>query len=576
MSFPSAPLKQSADMHPIRAVSGSRAVFFTAIGLLYATAIVLATLTLNPYFSQTWDVSTFVHVAQRFLDGGNPFDLYAQSRAAQTWPYAYPPLHAFVTAIALFIGNTLRILPEYVWARVPVILADIGIAISLYAIISRKSNDESLARAAALLWLFNPVTFYDTAVQGHFESEWLLFVLFAYAWFEDSRNIVLPTIALAVAVLFKQVAILFAIPMWMAMLKAEGGRMRDEEKTILFHPSSFILHPLVRIIASLFLFAFVVAAVSLPFLLYSNDFLYMNLTYVENVPVQTQSWIVGLLGLTRAAPDAMTSDFFLLRYQSVVTMLAAAAISFFAARRGWSLYLAATLIAIAFFLTSKKVMGYYYVMLFPFLLVEVLPRRRFGLALIVVMAITWIALSPYYAAWTNHDHWWIYAVLGTLNSVFFAWLFARLALAQEEQIGTRIDADNRGEKDLSAPIRVDTCTARERRCPRPVLSVSLSLFAGAVFASLLQPFASGNDSPIRAPVVAAGMEWNALGVFGALVALIVIWLFVVHRVSKNIGEVVPRAAWGIALVFAPLFFSVYTLTKESTAIFEIALKALGV
>ena len=57
----------------------------------------------------------------------------------------------------------------------------------------------------------------------------------------------------------------------------------------------------------------------------------MNLTYVENVPVQTQSWIIGLLGATRTSPDALTSDFFLLRYQTIVTMLAAASIAFFAA-----------------------------------------------------------------------------------------------------------------------------------------------------------------------------------------------------------------------------------------------------
>ncbi len=94
----------------------------------------------------------------------------------------------------------------------------------------------------------------------------------------------------------------------------------------------------------------------------------MNFTYVENVPVQTQSWIVALLGLTRDAPTAMTSDFFLFRCQTLVTIAAAIAIAFMGTRRNWSLYLTATLIAIVFFLTSKKVMGYYYVMLFPFLL----------------------------------------------------------------------------------------------------------------------------------------------------------------------------------------------------------------
>ena len=543
-----------------RAVSIPRAVFFTASALLYASTIIIAALMLNVYFSQTWDVNTFIHAARRFTEGGNPFDLYAQSRAAQTWPYAYPPLHAFVVAIALLIGDALHILPDYAWARVPALLADIGVAFVLYHIVARKSKDETLARVAMLLWLFNPVTFYDTAVQGHFESEWLLFVLLAYAWFEDSRSIALPSIALAIAVLFKQVAILFAIPLWMLMVKDEGERRKDEERPDSFHPSSLILHPLSRIAGSLLIFLAVAGIVCLPYLLYSNDFLYMNLTYVENVPVQTQSWIVALLGVTRASSNALTSDFFLLRYQTIVTMLAAAAIAFFAARRGWSIYLAATLIALAFFLTSKKVMGYYYVMLLPFLLAQVLPKRRFDLALIAIVATAWISLSPYYAAWSAPGHWWMYALLGGLNSAFFVWMFVYLWTRTAPRAGKR------GEEKISAPIRVN---------PRPILFITLGLFAGAAFAAFLQPLAQNSASPIRAPIIAPGMETGALVAFIALIALIVGALFVIGRATLGLGTL-SRGAWAIVLIFAPLFFAAYYLTKESTAIFEIALKALGV
>ena len=152
------------------AVSESRAVFLTLIALIYVTAIIIATLTLNPYFAQTWDVTTFIHAARTFADNCSPFDLYTQSRTAQTWPYAYPPLHAFVTAIALAFGDLIRIFPDFVWARVPTIIADIGVAMVLCKIVAKKTNDEKLARIAAALWLFNPITFYDTAVQGHFES----------------------------------------------------------------------------------------------------------------------------------------------------------------------------------------------------------------------------------------------------------------------------------------------------------------------------------------------------------------------------------------------------------------------
>lgn len=543
MSFPRTRTEQLIPIELIRAAMPHRAVFFAGIALIYSTAIILATLTLNPYFAQTWDVQTFIQAGYQIADS-HPFDLYAQSRAAQHWPYAYPPLHALVTAIALGLGNLLRIFPDYVWARVPTIIADVSVAWLLHSIVVRKTNDESLARVAAMLWLFNPITFYDTAVQGHFESEWLVLVLLAYHWLDEHRSIILPAIALALAVLFKQIAILLAMPVfvglfvrWIADWNA-GQVKRDNDSTR--QRTNLILAPLV--------FTFVVIVICLPFLLYSDDFLFMNFTYVENVPVQTQSWIVALLGLTRDAPNALTSDFFLLRYQTSVTILAVLFVSFIAAQRGWHLYLTATLIAIVFFLTSKKVMGYYYVMLFPFLLATLVPHRRFNLIAIVLVATTYISLSPYYAAWTNHAHWWVYAILGIVNSAFFVWLGKKLT----EDEGRRTE-----EKSSVSGLPS---------------AIGLSLFTAAVFAALLQPLIANNGSPIRAPLIAPGIEVNALIALSALIIL-TLMTFAFLRFASSV-EIKP--VWGVGLLFAPLFFSVYTLTKESTAILEIALKTLGV
>jgi len=258
-----------------------------------------------------------------------------------------------------------------------------------------------------------------------------------------------------------------------------------------------------------------------------------------------------LLGLTRDTPTAMTSDFFLLRWQTLATIAAALLISFWATRHNWNLYLTATLIAIAFFLTSKKVMGYYYVMLFPFLLASLLPRRRFDLVLIALVATTSISLSPYYAAWTNHAHWWIYAALGIANSAFFVWLGKKMT-------------DDQGRRTEEKPSVVG-----------PPSSVGFALFATAGFAALLQPLVAGTTSPIRAPIIAPGMEANAAIAFALLIVAITATLWLVRRVAFS-DERVSRWSWLIVLLFAPLFFSVYTLTKESTAIFEIVLHALGV
>ncbi len=545
--------------------ASARGRFFAAIAVLYACAILLTTLTLNAYFAQTWDVATFVQAAHAFLEGGSPFDLYAQSRVAQTWPYAYPPLHALAVALALLPGTLLPILPEYVWARLPTICADIAVALVLYALVERRTGDQTLARVAALVWLFNPVTFYDTAVQGHFESEWLLFVLLAFTWHEEGRGIAPPSLALAIAFLFKQVALLFAIPFWVMLAvgktckvaPAIGGGERSLRR---WQPAAL----------SVLLFALVVGVVCLPFVLYSDDFLYMNLTYVENMPVQTASWLVGVLGLTRTSPDALTGDFPLLRFHTVISVLAALGISLVAARRGWSLYVAGALIALGFFLTSRKVMGYYYVMLLPFLLVAELPRRRLHLVALAVAALAWMALAPYYAAWTNHAHWWVYAGLGALNSLFFVWMFVQVALHRRETEDENAGPSRVADLSPEPPDLSPDPSPKRRGEPQTVLVLSVGLFVAAIGAALLQPLVSSTVSPIRAPIVPPGVEGNAVLAFLLLLLLLVMIALLARRWAPRSAP----AAWGGVFVFAPLFFAVYTLTKESTAILEMALAML--
>ncbi|MBI4789777.1 MAG: hypothetical protein HY782_22320, partial [Chloroflexi bacterium] len=196
--------------------------------------------------------------------------------------------------------------------------------------------------------------------------------------------------------------------------------------------------------------------------------------------------------------------------------------------------------------------------------VDCLPKRRFDLILIAFVATTWISLSPYYAAWSNPAKWWIYALMGAVNSVFFVWLFARLVAAN----GTRINADERGFFFSSALIRVS---------PRPktVLIVTLGLFAGAVSAAVVQPLIASTASPIRAPLIAPGMEWSAAVAFGTMIGLVAVALLLLSRWTGEFAGTRGIGAWGIVVVFAPLFFAVYTLTKESTAVFEIVLKHLG-
>lgn len=547
---PSNPLAQSTVTTLTPAAEyGSQAIVFTPTvttrdarwivgsALMYVTVVVVTVWTLHPYFSQTWDVVTFINAGQSALSP-EWSALYANSTASRYWPYAYPPLHAYFVApfVALAGG-----VPDWLMVRVPPLFFDVALGVLLYLIVWNKTQNRSFARLAMLVWLLNPVTWYDTAVQGHFEAEWLFFVALAYLASEKQRadtrrestryGWVLPTVSLAIAFLLKQNAILFALPLWAQMFFASEAKSLGRR--------------VMPILASMVVFVLPILVVSLPFLLYSNDYWYMNVQYVADVPLQTQSWLVALAGL-------VGSDNVILSSSSILVFLSAALISILAARRKMNVWLTATLIGLAFFLVSKKVVGYYYVMILPFALVALVPTQHFRLVSLVVVGISFVAVSPYFASWTNQAHRWLYGALGILNSALWVgiliWLWRKHPLPPAPSQNARL----------------------------PAFLASGLFFASAV-AALLQPLVNSPVSPIRAPLIPDGREPEALILFMGFLVLVSLGMLAAVVFTRSIARApqTPAGAFALVLGLAPLYFLTFTLTKESTAAIELLLKTIG-
>jgi hypothetical protein len=624
------------------AESGSQAIVFTrtllrqdarwlaAAALLYVIFVIAATLTLHAYFAQTWDVVTFVNAGKSILSP-DWAGLYAQSRADRYWPYAYPPLHAF--AVAPFVALAGPV-PDWLMARVPPLLFDVALGVLLYIVVAQKTRARNLARLALVVWLLNPVTWYDTAVQGHFEAEWLFFVVIAYYLTpspsparrgEKEWKWLLPTLALAMAFLFKQNAILFALPFW-AML--------------FFNPEKKFAQRVLALFSSFLVYLFPIVLVSLPFLLHSNDYWYMNVQYVADVPLQTQSWLVALAALF--SPDNL-----LLRASSMLTLLAAAAISFFGAQRDKSLWLMALLIVLAFFLLSKKVVGYYYVMILPFALVTLIPAKHFRLITLILAAISFIFVSPYFASWANPTHWWAYALLGAANSALwlgiFVWLWIRSpralgegqemnplhspralgegqemnplhspralgegqemnplhsprALGEGQEMNPLHSPRALGEgpetnplhspralgegpetNPLHSPLPLGEGQGVRDISVRELAFLSSALFFSAAAAALVQPFINSQASPIRAPLVAPGTESVVFVSFLAFSLLVCLALAFANYFSRTLARTPPLSpgVWAFVVLLTPLYFLTFALTKESTAGLEALLKAIG-
>lgn len=497
--------------------------FILQIAAVYALLTLVITLAISPYFSIGWDSQIFAQVGRAIIDNGNVFDLYQASHQTWgDWGFPYPPLYAHLLAPVLALSVLAPALPDWLAVRVVPVVFDVIVAVLIALIIRQRGGNRRLSGLGAALWLFNPLTLYQTAIQAHQESTWLACVLAAYALMRGSerrgRWAVLPSLLMACAVTLKQSAILFYIPYGVLLLLAPAERLR-------------------RLTAAAVLFALVFGGLSLPYHLYSPDFFYLVFVDVANMPVQTQSAVVWLLGLRDYLIDQTRSGFFLLRYQAPLTIALAALTALVALRRDRDLFRLGLLTALVFFLTSKKVMGYHYPLLVPFLLIYALPQFRFDLVAIAVLAATWIIVSPYFAPWAKPEHMPLYAALGTPNTLLWVWLFAH--------VWRRSSALRLRRLDLTKRLRDGGAT----------VSAILLVTAIMAIAAMLQPWAN----------VAAGAQFLLLA--GLIAAASLVAVVLAPRLWPAPVRLGPGHAV-LAALLAPVYFAAFALTQESTSLIE--------
>jgi len=502
------------------------------LGASYIVLTFVVAGALDPFWRNNWDAQIFAGAGRSFFDGGSLFDLYARSRAQFYWPFPYPPLYAMVLAPFVWLHQVWPILPEDLLVRVPVVIADVGMAALIYALL--RKQDRIAARIGALVWLINPVLFYQTAVQAHQESVWLVPVVAAYAWLSrwGRDRVWVPSLLLTLAVSLKQSAVLYLIPFGVYLLLGEG-RWRK-----------------VLTLAGLFVFVF--GGLALPFYLYSHDFWQMVFVAVPNMPVQTQSWVVWFLALTGYLKSQTESTFFLLRYQAPITLALVGGFSLVAVRRRLGWFESGLIITLLFFLTSKKVMAYHYPMVLPFLLLTYIPRRGWTLLSMSLLWISWIVVSPYYAPWASPEHFLLYAVLGTLNSLFF------LALAVDTFMEGRLSARH----GLGGGSRGQ------------LVSLAILLTGGLVVASLLHPFSRWPVAPGQRVALVAGLLLATLLLM--LLSHRLAWGAVRKRIAPP--DEIEGLGWRpvvVAIVFSPLFFTWFTMTKEVTKLIERGVRVWG-
>jgi hypothetical protein len=532
----------------------TRGRFLAGLSAAYAAVTVLIVLSINGYFSVGWDAQIFAGVGRAVIDNNPVFDLYQKTRQAWgDWGFPYPPLYALLLAPFMGLVSIAPALPDWLIVRALPVIFDLALAVLLYLLVLRRSRREHVARLAAALWLFNPLTLYQTAIQAHQESSWLVCVVAAYALLDRpapaterqpgirawlGANGALPALLMACAVTLKQSAVLFYIPYVVFIFLDRERRWT-------------------RLAVAGGLFALVFGGLSLPFHLHSPDFFYLVYVDVSNMPLQTQSAVVWLLGLKQFLIDQTRSTFFLLKYQTLITMGLALVVSFLTLRRDRNLVRTGLLIALLFFLTSKKVMGYHHVLLVPFLVLYALPDRRFDLIAVSLLAASWIILSPYFAPWARPEHLPLYAAIGTPNTLLWLYLFIH--------VWRRADA-----------IRIGSLNLTERLRDGGAAMAAITLITlGMILSCSVQPLVGLDEWAIHRLGLAGGAFY--LGLIGALLlGVIAASLIATEAVGWRLFWITTKRGAAhvvLAVLLIPVYFAAFALTQESTKIVETLLGA---
>jgi hypothetical protein len=312
----------------------------------------------------------------------------------------------------------------------------------------------------------------------------------------------------------------------------------------------------------------IVGLVIWPFHAHSPDFRYMIMDYVADVPIQTQSALVGFLFFEAYNTSSHTSALPFLQYQIPILFALVMLVTLWAVRRGHDLWSIGALALLLFVLFSKKVMGYYYLPLVAFLLIELFRRGKLSLYLGVFLAIAWISISPFYAPFSAEDHLIFYFLLGLFNTLLFLWLFLKIA---------------RESPDLEP----QNYAARPFLLLQSVLSLQVVVYV-TVFS---QPFSrlrlpemewtpvGAWQRPIEFELTAPGQEINTL-IFLALLLTVILVIAtwgvprVIAIITGHPARKLSKMAAGTLLLFFPLYFNLYYLSKESTASFEFILRTL--
>lgn len=171
--------------------------------------LVPAAFTAHPSDIESWRTIGFT-----LYTGQNPYVI-------ESFGLVYPPLWGFICGIAYatYVA-TQNFLVFNFTIKLPIILADLGIATYLRKFVFARTGNEKKAKQAMILYLFNPVTIILSGIWGMFDSI-PVFLLLLSSLFLFKKHYFRSSFVFGIAIAFKGFYPAMLLPLFLYIIKNE-------------------------------------------------------------------------------------------------------------------------------------------------------------------------------------------------------------------------------------------------------------------------------------------------------------------------------------------------------------------
>jgi len=180
----------------------------------------------SAFYAHPWDMYIWIKSGELGLHEINIYQF--DNPVDYPWGfYAYPPMWLYWLIIAVKLGDLVGNINFKVFLiKLPIIVSDILVAIILYRLARKLGFDEKQSLLAMGIWLFNPITYFISAIWGMFDSIAVFFALLGIYYILEEKY-VKAGIAIGLGTAVKIIPALILLPALVYLVKGKKTTVKD-------------------------------------------------------------------------------------------------------------------------------------------------------------------------------------------------------------------------------------------------------------------------------------------------------------------------------------------------------------